>query len=80
MLGGDLPSNPVFELDNRSKRSIVLDLSSSKGRQIANTLIDGADVFLTNIRLMALERIGLDPTSLRDHNPAWSMPSSAGTA
>jgi crotonobetainyl-CoA:carnitine CoA-transferase CaiB-like acyl-CoA transferase len=70
MLGGDLPSNPVFELDNRSKRSIVLDLSSSEGRQIANTLIDGADVFLTNIRLSALERVGLDPTSLRDRNPA----------
>ncbi len=70
MLGGDLPSNPVFELDNRSKRSIVLDLSSSEGRQIANTLIDGADVFLTNIRLSALERVGLDPVSLRDRNPA----------
>ncbi len=70
MLGGDLPSNPVFELDNRSKRSIVLNLTSSEGRQIANTLIDGADVFLTNIRLAALERIGLDPTSLRDRNPA----------
>ncbi len=70
MLGGDLPSNPVFELDNRSKRSIVLDLSSSEGRQIANTLIDGADVFLSNIRLSALERVGLDPTSLRNRNPA----------
>ncbi len=70
MLGGDLPSNPVFELDNRSKRSIVLDLSSSEGREIANTLIDGADVFLTNIRMLALERVGLDPTSLRGRNPA----------
>ena len=70
MLGGDLPSNPIFELDNRSKRSIVLDLSSSEGREIANTLIDGADVFLTNIRMLALERVGLDPTSLRGRNPA----------
>ena len=26
MLGGDMPNNPVFELDNRCKRSIVLDL------------------------------------------------------
>jgi crotonobetainyl-CoA:carnitine CoA-transferase CaiB-like acyl-CoA transferase len=68
MLGGDLPSNPVFELDNRSKRSIVLDLSSSEGREIANTLIDGADVFLTNIRVSALERVGLDPASVRDRN------------
>ena len=70
MLGGDLPNNPIFELDNRSKRSIVLDLSSSEGHEIANTLIDGADVFLTNIRMLALERVGLDPTSLRGRNPA----------
>src|SRR6185369_405785 len=27
MLGGDMPSNPPFELDNRSKRSIVLDVT-----------------------------------------------------
>ncbi|MEO2113394.1 MAG: CoA transferase, partial [Acidimicrobiales bacterium] len=25
ILGGDLPTNPVFELDNRSKRGIALD-------------------------------------------------------
>ena len=32
MLGGDMPNNPVFELDNRSKRSIVIDLSTDDGR------------------------------------------------
>ena len=31
VLGGDLPSNPVFELDNRGKRAIALDLSSERG-------------------------------------------------
>ena len=89
MLGGDLPSNPVFELDNRSKRSIVLDLSSPEGRDIANTLIDGADVFLTNIRLSALERVGLDPTipqgrhpatGLCDHQRVWPDRSRSGSA
>ena len=30
MLGGDLPVNPVFELDNRGKRSIALDLSTER--------------------------------------------------
>ncbi|HTU36844.1 MAG TPA: CoA transferase [Acidimicrobiales bacterium] len=69
MLGGDLDSNPVFELDNRSKRSVVIDLSSADGRAIATTLIDEADVFVTNIRLAALERIGLGPAVLRDRNP-----------
>jgi crotonobetainyl-CoA:carnitine CoA-transferase CaiB-like acyl-CoA transferase len=69
MLGGDLPSNPVFELDNRSKRSIAVDLASEEGRQVVLELVDGADVFLTNIRLAALERAGLGPTTLRARNP-----------
>ena len=69
MLGGDLPNNPVFELDNRSKRSVAVDLSTDAGREVAYQLIDGADVFLTNIRLAALERAGLGPATLRARNP-----------
>jgi crotonobetainyl-CoA:carnitine CoA-transferase CaiB-like acyl-CoA transferase len=69
MLGGDLPTNPVFELDNRSKRSIVVDLSLPDGGEVARRLIEEADVFVTNIRLEALERVGLGPTLLRDRNP-----------
>jgi crotonobetainyl-CoA:carnitine CoA-transferase CaiB-like acyl-CoA transferase len=69
MLEGDLPTNPVFELDNRSKRSIVLDLSTEEGRRLAQELVDSADVFLTNIRVSALRRVGLDPETLRQRNP-----------
>jgi crotonobetainyl-CoA:carnitine CoA-transferase CaiB-like acyl-CoA transferase len=69
MLGGDLPTNPVFELDNRSKRSVAIDLSTGAGREAALRLIDGADVFLTNIRVEALERAGLGPDALRERNP-----------
>ena len=56
MLGGDLPTNPVFELDNRSKRSIALNLGTEDGRAVALELVDSADVFLTNIRVSALRR------------------------
>jgi crotonobetainyl-CoA:carnitine CoA-transferase CaiB-like acyl-CoA transferase len=69
MLGGDLPTNPVFELDNRSKRSVVVDLGTDEGRSLALELIDSADVFLTNIRVSALRRAGLDPETLRARNP-----------
>ena len=36
MLGGDLDVNPVFELDNRGKRGIALDLSTERGVEIAD--------------------------------------------
>jgi crotonobetainyl-CoA:carnitine CoA-transferase CaiB-like acyl-CoA transferase len=69
MLGGDLDTNPVFELDNRSKRSVVVDLSTPEGRLVADALIDEADVFVTNIRVAALERVGLGPARVRKRNP-----------
>jgi crotonobetainyl-CoA:carnitine CoA-transferase CaiB-like acyl-CoA transferase len=68
-LGGDLPSNPVFELDNRSKRSVVIDLSTIEGRALALELADGADVFLTNVRPVALARVGLGHEQLLERNP-----------
>jgi crotonobetainyl-CoA:carnitine CoA-transferase CaiB-like acyl-CoA transferase len=69
MLGADLPFNPPFEMDNRGKRSIVVDLSRDEGRALAHELVDGADVFVTNVRLEALGRLGLDPETLRARSP-----------
>ncbi len=69
MLGGDLPFNPPFEMDNRSKRSIVVDLRTDDGRDLGLELIDGADVFVTNVRQAGLERIGFGPKALLARNP-----------
>lgn len=69
MLGGDMPTNPPFELDNRSKRSIVLDLSDEAGLAVGLELLDAADVFITNVRPDALERLGLDYETLHARNP-----------
>lgn len=68
MLGGDLPTNPPFELDNRGKRSVVLDLADDADRARAHQLIDTADVFLTNIRKDALVRVGMDHETLLARN------------
>jgi len=70
MLGGDMPTNPIFEMDNRSKRSIALDLTADAGREIAEELIGDADVLITNVRLAGLERLGLDPDSVRARHPS----------
>ena len=82
MFGADLPFNPVFENDNRSKRSIVIDLASETGREIALELIDAADVFVTNVRMKALRRLGLDSESLLARNPrlVYGMISGYGLA
>jgi crotonobetainyl-CoA:carnitine CoA-transferase CaiB-like acyl-CoA transferase len=69
MFGADVPFNPPFELDNRGKRSIGIDLATPDGRDVAATLIAGADVFLTNVRLSALERLGLDHATLLTRHP-----------
>jgi crotonobetainyl-CoA:carnitine CoA-transferase CaiB-like acyl-CoA transferase len=66
MLGGDLDDNPVFELDNRGKRSVVIDLSRPEGVELVEQLIAEADVFVTNIRASALERRGLGPDTLTE--------------
>src|SRR5216684_3929673 len=69
MLGCDLGVNPPFEMDNRSKRSIVLDLTSAADRATALELLSDADVFVTNVRPGALRRLGLDFESVSPHNP-----------
>jgi crotonobetainyl-CoA:carnitine CoA-transferase CaiB-like acyl-CoA transferase len=69
MLAAGPVANPPFELDNRGKRSIVLDLRGEQGRAIALRLIEQADVFVTNMRPGALARLGLDYESLRTAHP-----------
>ncbi|MDT5274704.1 MAG: hypothetical protein QOG95_1636 [Mycobacterium sp.] len=68
MLGLDVDTSPPFEMDNRSKRSIVLDLATEDGRTAALELIRGADVFVTNLRPGALRRLGLDFESVAPGN------------
>jgi crotonobetainyl-CoA:carnitine CoA-transferase CaiB-like acyl-CoA transferase len=69
MLGSDMPTNPVFEMDNRSKKSIAVDLATDEGLGIAKALIADADVFVTNVRLAGLDRLGLDPDTLTAEHP-----------
>ena len=64
ILGGDMPTNPVFEMDNRGKRSIAMDLTTDEGRAVIDELLAQADVFVTNVRLGGLERLGLDHSSV----------------
>ena len=59
MMGATLGTNPPFELDNRGKRSVALDLENEEGRAIARRLIEDADVLVTNMRPRVLDQYGL---------------------
>jgi crotonobetainyl-CoA:carnitine CoA-transferase CaiB-like acyl-CoA transferase len=56
-------------MDNRGKRSIALDLACDAGREVFLELVEGADVFVTNIRLEALRRLRIDPKTLAERCP-----------
>ena len=69
MMGADAaPLNPPFDVDNRGKRSIALNLEREEGRAIARKLVDQADVFVTNMRPRALDEFGLDYATLAKAN------------
>jgi len=63
------PKSPPFDLDNRGKRSVVLDTRDAEARALARQLVQGADVFLTNLRPDALAKLGLDWESLEASCP-----------
>ena len=54
----DIPV-PPFEVDNRGKRSVVLDLREAEDLERFHELLSTADVLVSNMRGAALERLGL---------------------
>ena len=67
-VGVEEERNPVFDLDNRGKRSIVLDTAQLSGRDALLRLADRADVFITNVRPGGLRRAGLDHEAMLKRN------------
>jgi len=58
-----------WEMWNRSKRGMALDLATPEGRDIVHRLTAQSDVFLTNLRPNVLERAELDYQRVREISP-----------
>lgn len=63
-----LSGNPMFAFDNRGKRGISVDIRTPEGCKIVRQLVGDADVFITNVRPAALDRLDLDYENLKREN------------
>ena len=69
--GGKLSAgDPAFDVLNRGRRSIALDLKDHESKAIARALCDRADVVLEGFRPGVMERLGFGPTELAATNSA----------
>jgi crotonobetainyl-CoA:carnitine CoA-transferase CaiB-like acyl-CoA transferase len=67
--GSNVRVRPGFELDNRNKRSVAVDLRRPDGVEFAMRLVEHADVFITSLRIDALGRMGLGYSAMCARNP-----------
>ncbi len=65
----DFPGGAGFELDNRGKRSVALDLALPQAQAALKQLFDRADVVLTNVLPKRLAKFGLDADTLAGERP-----------
>ena len=59
----------LWEVANRGKRAITLDLASPEGKAILMELVDESDVFVTNFLPAARRKLGIEPEDIQGRNP-----------
>jgi crotonobetainyl-CoA:carnitine CoA-transferase CaiB-like acyl-CoA transferase len=79
--GGKTTDNWAFQLLNRNKKSISVDLETDQGREILYNLIKNSDVFISNYQLDTLKKLKAEYDSLREVNPGiiYALLSGYGT-
>ena len=80
--GGDgmrhVAGNLYFELLNRNKRSVTLDLRSPEAQPVLDALIATSDVLVESFRPSTARRLGVDGPSLAARHPRLICASIAG--
>ncbi|HET8869502.1 MAG TPA: CoA transferase, partial [Aquabacterium sp.] len=62
-----------WQVQSRNKKSVVLDLRTQEGRDVARRLIDEADVVIENFKPGTLEKWGMGYDVLSQSNPGLIM-------
>jgi len=67
--GPGLGVDPAFDLTNRNKRSVVLDLKDAAGAALVLDLAERADILIEGYRPGVAERLGVGPDACLARNP-----------
>lgn len=65
----DFPASAIYEMDNRGKRSLALDLALPQAQEALASVVAGADIVITNVLPARLERYGFAPERLLAERP-----------
>ncbi|MPY43152.1 CoA transferase, partial [Streptomyces phyllanthi] len=67
--GSGLAGNPEYDITNRNKRSVIVDLKSEDGAGTVLDLAARADILIEGYRPGVAERLGVGPESCHARNP-----------
>ena len=67
--GLGLPKAPKFDLLNRGRRSVAIDLRKKEGAETLLRLVEKADALIEGFRPGVTERLGIGPAECFAHNP-----------
>ncbi|WP_373299493.1 CaiB/BaiF CoA transferase family protein [Streptomyces poonensis] len=68
--GSPLRIDPAYDVTNRNKRSVLVDLKSPDGPAVVRALAERADILIEGYRPGVAERLGVGPQDCRAANPA----------
>ncbi len=67
--GASLAIDPMYDLTNRNKRSVLIDLKAPEGPERALALVARADLLIEGYRPGVAERLGVGPEACHARNP-----------
>lgn len=62
-------NNPLFDLFNSGKKLLSIDLKAEGGMAVMDRLLEQADIFISNIRMPSLEKLGLGYEAVHEKFP-----------
>ena len=62
--------NPIFDIYNTGKRFVSLNLKTEEGMEAFHKLLSQSDIFITNIRVQSLRKLGISYDDLKEKYPS----------